>query len=115
MMMTAIRLFQMGNIHQPGRPSLNKAIAGAKALEQLVSKANNNRPVRPLQSNNIHSTDDSGVYFVPGVNNKKDCEWRIAKDEGENNDVKSVYKTKKNQCCLVREPDLHGVYLLTAQ
>ena len=94
MMMTAVTLFQIGDM-QAGRPSLNKATAGAKTFERLVSQANNDLPVRPLQSNNIHSTDDSGVYFVSGVNNKKECEWRIAKDEGENNDVKSVYKTTK--------------------
>jgi hypothetical protein len=68
MMMTAVTLSQIGDM-QPGRPSLHKATTGAKTSERLVSKANNNLPVQPLQSKNIiHSMDDSGVYFVSGVN-----------------------------------------------
>ena len=37
-------------------------------MERLVSEANKNVPVRPLFSKNIHSTDDSGVYFVSAHN-----------------------------------------------
>ena len=62
-------------------------------MEQLVSKANGGVPVQPLKSNNIHSTDDSSIYFVAERNEKKEYEWRIAKDGIENNGVRSNYQT----------------------
>jgi len=51
-------------------------------LERPVSEANENVPVRPLFSKNIHSTDDSGVYFVSAHNDTDDCEWRVARNDG---------------------------------
>ena len=60
-------------------------------MEQLVSKANGGVPVQPLKSNNIHSTDDSSIYFVAERNEKKEYELRIAKDGIENNGVRSNY------------------------
>ena len=66
-MMTAVTMYSLGEL-QPGRPSLKDATAGAKEFEKLVSMANNNVAVCPLYYNNIHSTDDSAVYFVSDIN-----------------------------------------------
>mmetsp|Transcript_55208 Transcript_55208/g.59818 ORF Transcript_55208/g.59818 Transcript_55208/m.59818 type:complete len:294 (-) Transcript_55208:21-902(-) len=94
MMMTAVTFFQIGQL-QPGRPSLKDTTTGAKDFEKLLSLANNNVAVCPLYSNNIHSTDDSAVYFVSGINDKNECKWEITKNDGENNNVRSKYSTKQ--------------------
>jgi len=49
--------------------------------------------VRSFFPHNIHSTDDSGVYFVSADNGEDGCEWSIAKDDGTNTSVRSHYKT----------------------
>jgi hypothetical protein len=49
--------------------------------------------VRPLLAKNIHSTDDSGVYFVSADNDKDGCKWRIARDDGTETSVRSRYHT----------------------
>ena len=35
------------------------------------------------------------MYFVSGINDKKEGEWEIKKNDGENNNVRSKYSTKQ--------------------
>jgi len=70
-----------------------KATEGAQTFERLVSQANENVPVRPLFPKNIHSTDDSGVYFVSAHNDTDGCEWRVGRNDGTDTGVKSRYQT----------------------
>ena len=95
LMTIAVTMFQLGPL-QTGRTHVSKATKGAQAFEKLVSEANGGLPVHPLYPRNIHSTDDSGVYFVAAMNNKDEFEWRVAKDDGENNGFRSKYKSNNN-------------------
>ena len=93
-MTSAVTLFQVGPM-QPGRPPVSNATEGAQLFEKLVSKANNDLPVQPLQCGTCSSTDDSGEYYVVGINSNGEYEWRIVKNSGEDKGVHSTYHSTK--------------------
>ena len=93
-MTSAVTLFQVGPM-QPGRPPVSNATEGAQLFEKLVSKANNDLPVQPLQCGMCSSTDDSGEYYVVGINSNGEYEWRIVKNSGEDKGVHSTYHSTK--------------------
>ena len=101
-MILAVTIYSLEEL-QPGWPSLKDATEGAKEFEKLVLIANTNVAVCPLYSNNIHSSDDGAICFVSGINDQKECEWKIARYQGENNNVRSRYSTKQNQYYLAKQ------------
>ena len=90
LMTCATTLLQIGEV-QPGRDKVIKATGGAQTLVRLVSETNESVPVRPLFSKNIHSTDDSSVYFVSAHDDIDGYEWRVSQNDGTDTGVKSRY------------------------
>ena len=83
---------------QSGRSPVSKATEGAQLFERLVSEANEGLPVRPIFPQFLASTDDSGLYYVIGINDKRAnvSVWRFARRrDGENTGVRATYKTTK--------------------
>ena len=87
-------MFQIGEL-LPGIPKISKISVGAQKFEKIMSSLNGDVCVGPLLSCQIHSTDDTTVYFVPEGIEKDQCEWRIGYENNENTDVHSNYKATK--------------------
>ena len=61
------------------RPHLSNLSKGAALFTKLVSRANNNLPVRPLLPGLIISTDDFTLFVLKGKDNKSDGRYLVQK------------------------------------
>jgi hypothetical protein len=84
----------IGEPHSKTKP-VETASEGARLLAELVSKANGNVPVYPVQPGMVTTTDDTTVFACVGIDNQSGKQWKLL-DADESYSLRSAYVIDKD-------------------